>query len=261
MPGPDLLALDFDGVLCDGLPEQFQTAWQAYCRLWQPREATPPQALASQFDRLRPVVAVGWEMPVLLAALQAGVPEARIWQDWPGVAREVMAAQQLDGAIVARVLDAVRDEQIATDPAAWLDQHRFYPGVVGRLQALLAAPGLTVLVVTTKEERFARRLLQQAGVSFPAGAIWGKECQQPKTETLRQLLAQHQPAALWFVEDRLETLQSVQQQLDAPNLRLFLAQWGYNTERARAQAQAEPGIQPLSLECFLADCAHWLPAR
>ncbi|MCY7286501.1 MAG: HAD family hydrolase, partial [Cyanobacteria bacterium CAN_BIN43] len=31
---PTLLALDFDGVLCNGLMEYFQTAWRVYCQIW-----------------------------------------------------------------------------------------------------------------------------------------------------------------------------------------------------------------------------------
>jgi 3-deoxy-D-manno-octulosonate 8-phosphate phosphatase KdsC-like HAD superfamily phosphatase len=30
MSAPQTLALDFDGVLCDGLLEYFETAWRAY---------------------------------------------------------------------------------------------------------------------------------------------------------------------------------------------------------------------------------------
>ena len=29
-----LIAFDFDGVICDGLLEYFQTAWQAYCEVF-----------------------------------------------------------------------------------------------------------------------------------------------------------------------------------------------------------------------------------
>ena len=32
---PTVLALDFDGVLCNGLSEYFQTAWRTYSQFWQ----------------------------------------------------------------------------------------------------------------------------------------------------------------------------------------------------------------------------------
>ena len=44
-----LFALDFDGVLCNGLIEYFQTAWRAYCQVWSPSVITPPRGSRSQF--------------------------------------------------------------------------------------------------------------------------------------------------------------------------------------------------------------------
>jgi len=37
------------------------------------------------------------------------------------------------------------------------------------------------------------------------------------------------PLSLWFVEDRLKTLQLVHQQPDLDAVKLYLADWGYNT--------------------------------
>ena len=53
MSSPDILALDFDGVVCDGLIEYFQTAWRAYCELFHPESAEPPEGLAERFYPLR----------------------------------------------------------------------------------------------------------------------------------------------------------------------------------------------------------------
>ena len=71
---PDILALDFDGVICDGLIEYFATTKQTYERLWlQDRNL---DELAQSFYKLRPVIETGWEMPILLRALVLGVSEA-----------------------------------------------------------------------------------------------------------------------------------------------------------------------------------------
>jgi len=71
-----ILALDFDGVICDGLIEYFQTAWRTYCQIWKPSLPTPPAGAAS-FYQLRPVIETGWEMPVLIRALVLGITEAK----------------------------------------------------------------------------------------------------------------------------------------------------------------------------------------
>jgi hypothetical protein len=75
MTVPTLLALDFDGVVCDGRPEYFETAWRAYVETWPPPALTPgrPDNVAAQFSTLRPLIESGWEMPLLLHALLAGV--------------------------------------------------------------------------------------------------------------------------------------------------------------------------------------------
>ena len=61
---PTILALDFDGVICDGLIEYFQTAWRTYCQIWKPVETVPDPDLALSFYRVRPAIETGWEMPL-----------------------------------------------------------------------------------------------------------------------------------------------------------------------------------------------------
>ena len=46
MAAPDLIAFDFDGVICDGLIEYFQTAWQAHSQLFGSKHAKPPVGVA-----------------------------------------------------------------------------------------------------------------------------------------------------------------------------------------------------------------------
>lgn len=256
---PTLLALDFDGVLCDGLIEYFQTSWRTYCQVWSPPEATPPEDLAPRFYRLRPAIETGWEMPVLLRALVLGLSEEEVLQDWPTVCQQILTAEGLEAKTLARGLDAVRDDWIATDLESWLNLHRFYPGTISRLNALQSDRNLRVFIVTTKEGRFVRQLLQQQGVQFPQSSIIGKESKRPKPATLRQLLAssESEAASLWFVEDRLQTLQQVQQQSDLHSIRLFLAEWGYNTAQAKQMADNDPRITVLSLERFNQDFWAW----
>jgi len=56
------------------------------------------------------------------------------------------------------------------------------------------------------------------------------------------------PLSLWFVEDRLKTL-VVHQQPDLDAVKLYLADWGYNTPAERESAQNDR-IQLLSLSQF-----------
>lgn len=253
---PTLLALDFDGVICDGLIEYFQTAWQAYCRIWQPADTTPPEGLAPRFYRLRPVVETGWEMPVVLRSLLLGTTEAEILENWSAIVQAQIAQDNLTPAQLGTAVDGYRDEWIAADLEDWLKQHRFYSGVGDRLRQMLASE-VEVVIITTKEGRFVRQLLQREHLDLPDAKIFGKEQRQPKTETLRQLLKLHPQAHIWFVEDRLKTLQSIQTQADLASVKLFLADWGYNTEGDRALAVQSNQIQLLSLEEFASDFSAW----
>jgi phosphoglycolate phosphatase-like HAD superfamily hydrolase len=249
---PTILALDFDGVVCDGLIEYFQTAWRAYCQIWLPENTTPPEGLAEQFYRLRPVIETGWEMPVLLRSLLLNAPEDEILENWQAIAQQRITADQLNPGEIADSVDRVRDEWIASDPEDWLAQHRFYPGIIPLLQRTLKS-AIHLVIVTTKEGRFVHQLLQQQGINLPTAQIYGKEVKQPKSQTLRALHEQFsnrsgQPVFVWFVEDRLKTLQTIQNQPDLSYVKLYLADWGYNTAKERAIADQDPQIWLLSLK-------------
>lgn len=258
---PTLLALDFDGVICDGLIEYFQTAWKTYCLIGSPTSQTPPLGLAEQFYRLRPVIETGWEMPILVQSLLDGVPEAELFNNWAEIALKQVEKLNLSPAEIAARLDGVRDEWIAADVDNWLAQHRFYPGIAERLQQIVGS-SVNPFIITTKEQRFVRQLLKQQQVDFAESQIFGKEVKQPKAQTLRFLINQYtqklgEPLTVWFVEDRLKTLQNIEAQPDLQGVQLFLADWGYNTNTERFIAQQDPKIQLLSLSQFAEDFANW----
>ena len=256
MSSPDLVAFDFDGVICDGLIEYFQTAWAAYCELFNPNRQEPPDGLAEKFYPLRPVVETGWEMPVLVSALVNGAGSEEIVAQWPEMALPYLAKAGLTKAQSVQALDGVRDRWIKKDLQSWLDLHRFYPGLVERLGELLKSE-LPVYIVSTKEGRFIAALLSQSGVDFPTERIIGKEVKRPKYETLRLLKQEHGVEKIWFVEDRLPALEGVAAQSDLSEVALFLADWGYNLEPDRAAARQDSRIHLLSLEKVVQGFDSW----
>ncbi len=247
---PELLALDFDGVLCDGLREYFQTAWQTHCQLWTTDSVEPPSGLAEAFYRLRPIVETGWEMPVLIHALRSGFAEPEILADWANISVELLQQHQTSPQTVGAVVDRIRDRAIQTDLPNWLALHHFYPGVLDRLKAVE-----NFVIISTKEGRFIQQLLNDAGVVPKPDQIFGKEQKRPKYEILRDLKRQYR--SIWFVEDRLPTLEKVRQQADLHDVGLFLADWGYNLASERAQAAASDRIQLIGLEHFTAPFVAW----
>jgi phosphoglycolate phosphatase-like HAD superfamily hydrolase len=256
---PTILALDFDGVICDGLIEYFEVAWRAYCQIWSPADNTPADDLPLRFYRLRPVIETGWEMPVLIKALVDNIPEDKILQDWVNITTQILSNHNLSSQTIAAALDNLRDEWINTDLDGWLSLHRFYPGVVEKIKLTLMSD-IKFYIITTKESRFVQQLLQREGVNLPAEVIFGKEVKRPKYEILRELIqtTETQPVNVWFVEDRLKTLQLVAEQTDLNDVKLFLADWGYNTHTERKAAEEHQRIQLLTLPQFTKDFSGWL---
>ncbi|BAZ69461.1 hypothetical protein NIES4106_42330 [Fischerella sp. NIES-4106] len=256
---PSILALDFDGVICDGLIEYFEVAWRTYCQVWFPANETPPDDLASQFYRLRPVIETGWEMPVLVKALLEGIAEVEILQNWHNINQKIVLQDNLNAKQISTTLDKLRDEWIANDLESWLSLHQFYPGVIDKLQSTIASTN-KLYIISTKEGRFVQQLFQQEGVNLGSEKIFGKEVKRPKYEILRELIQLHKvpQETVWFVEDRLKTLQLVDQQTDLKDVKLFLADWGYNTPLEKTTAQNDPRIQLLSLSQFGQDFSQWL---
>ena len=255
---PTILALDFDGVICDGLIEYFQVAWRTYCQIWNTPDDTPPENLPARFYKLRPVIETGWEMPVLIKALIDGFEDDQILQTWTNITPQILAADKLESQVIMKKLDGLRDEWIKTDLNGWLGLHGFYPGVIEKLKQTIESE-VKLFIVTTKEGRFVKQLLQREGVELSSNFIFGKEVKRPKYETLRILMAQENvaPSDVWFVEDRLKTLELVKQQSDLDNIKLFLADWGYNTQSEREAGKKSDRIQVISLNQLSQDFSNW----
>jgi hypothetical protein len=244
---PNILALDFDGVLCDGMREYFETSRRSYMRIW-PDEKVPGDDLFPAFRALRPVIMTGWEMPLLLRAIVQERPESAMLQNWAAVRDELMNARQLHGAalssVLTRTLDEVRRTWIAIDPRDWLDRNVPYCSLE-EVRRLVAEPERAVLV-TTKEGEFARQILDHWGMQL--ADIQGKEAGTHKCDNLRALITaytavQGRRPRLWFVEDRLETLRHVTTHADLEDVGLFLATWGYNTPEMRASVWGDGRIR------------------
>lgn len=261
---PCVLALDFDGVMCDGRPEYFETARRAYAAAWPGADVARAAQLATRFGAARPLVESGWEMPLLLHALVAGVPERDLVDRdaWRLTARRLLDGAPIDTPGLARALNAARDAWFAEDAKDWLAHHAFYPGVCARVVQALD-DGVRVTIVTTKAERFARALLAAQDSRLGAVAIIGREPGRtvPKPETLVRLGRAHGlpagGAGLWFVEDMLETLELVRATPGLEATRLFLAGWGYNTLEQRAVAGSNGHVILLSLRDVAAPFRDW----
>jgi hypothetical protein len=206
------------------------------------------------------VIKSGWEMPLLVRALVTGAGR-RVLRAWPTVRDELLRSFEVPrDEFVGRLrnaLDGVRRDWIWASADDWLAAHRPYVGLE-TLRRVIGGPEQT-FVVTTKEGEFARRILAHWGVTV--AGVAGKEAGEHKCDNLRELMTAHGTTSLWFVEDRIETLECVvecsRRDPRLADVQLFLAAWGYTTRAARAAARRHPRIRLLTLPAFRSGVSRW----
>jgi phosphoglycolate phosphatase-like HAD superfamily hydrolase len=253
---PTILALDFDGVICNGLREYFQTSQRTYQQIWS--VSTSLDKYAERFYKVRPVIETGWEMPLLIRAMVKGKSNQDILQHWSEICADLMQQDHLEKEQFIQALDGVRDHWIKTNLDEWLGLHQFYQGVIPTLKRILNS-STQLYIITTKEGRFVKKLLHNQGIEMSESAIYGKEVKQPKNKTLQLILQnenQH-PDQVWFVEDLLKTLTKIDQEKALTGIHLYLAAWGYNTVEVRESLTKESRIKLLTLEKFTQDFSQW----
>ncbi|NKB68955.1 MAG: HAD family hydrolase [Candidatus Latescibacteria bacterium] len=248
-----ILALDFDGVLCDSARELALSAWRAGAAIWPDwQNQEPPDILLEQFKKARPVLETGHEAIPLLALLHQGLDTETLMLN----AHEQIAAMRRqighDENALNDLLAGARRAWVEADLEGWLAAHGFYPGTVeGAKDAL--AEGVAVYIITTKQEAFTRRLLQAQGLILPDERIYSLEQIKElggKSGVLAGLLQAHPETPIAFVEDRLETLEAVLARPDLGRVHTYLADWGFNTAATRERAGDLDGIEVISLADF-----------
>ncbi len=210
-----------------------------------------PEHAPEGFGRLRPLIHKGWEMVLVAAELARPGFDLSAWlSDYDRALTQTLASRGWSPPQLQHALESVRAEGIVRDRSGWLARHRFFPGVVERLQALDGeASGWMVL--TTKGAAFARELLQSAGLQ-PL-ELFGHEAGSKPSVLAR--LQQQQRAPIWFVEDRRATLEAVRAQPELDPVRCFLVSWGYLAPGDSRNLPEQ--ITLLTAEAFAGSLAGW----
>ena len=247
----NVFCFDFDGVVCDSAPETGFSAWKGCRALWPGIGADWSQALQERFCRLRPVMQTGFEaIPLMRLILDGEVSDDRLFAEFPALRDGLVAREGLSTKRLQEVFGAMRDAMIAEDEAAWLCWNRFYPGLREILLAAIARHAL--FIITTKQERFVMLLCRDNGIELPAERVFGLEQGLSKPEVLKALRARPEwnGAAFHFIEDRLETLVDVIGEPALAAVKLYLADWGYNTPAQRKEAAEISRIRVVSPEAL-----------
>ena len=230
-----VLALDFDGVLCDSARETGITGWKAAATLWEDMErALPPQPLLERYCHARPMIETGYQAILMMRLLKDGEDPEALLETFPHRIHEVVEKSGTDAAGLKRLYGAVRDRWLQADPQGWLSLSPLYPGTRQALNE--RPPGTDCYIVTTKQERFVTRLLEHNGVRFDTERIFGLDRGISKEAVVHHLMAHHPGDPVHLVEDRLATLKRFLARPDLATVHLHMAGWGHNTEAERREA-------------------------
>ncbi len=239
-----VLALDFDGVICDSAPECFAVALETFLDLG------PAPGLAAERDRITAGGGGGWSLESICASalyrsFVIAMPLGNRAEDFGVVLGALDAGQPLDDQVA---YDTVRSQVTSDwldrfhrrfyerrsafareDPARWRSLLATYPFFVDLLRRRRA--DATLAIATAKDRPSVERLLVDYGIAdlFLAERVLDKETGVHKTAHLRALAERLEVGfdRITFVDDKVNHLEAV----EGLGVRCALAAWGYNGER------------------------------
>ncbi|HAE23123.1 MAG TPA: HAD family hydrolase [Spirochaetaceae bacterium] len=230
--GRPLVFLDFDGVICDSLPECYAVSRAAYYGLYlglpQPEEAQGDEAL---FRRLRPYIRRGGDYMFIQLALREGI-EPGSQADFDALIAE---RRELDDHFHGLFYQA-RHELLSDEPERWYALNPLYPGMA----ALLSLYGRNdaFLILSTKEAAFIEKILAFNGIAWDAARVYcsGKE---EKRAFIDRVMDERKAVHAIFIDDQIDHFKGSSRH----ELRCLLADWGY----VRADWLKDRSVERVSL--------------
>ena len=259
--------------------------YQASAELW-PDLFSDPAVLARKEEVLhkmrlvRPVVETGYENLVQVRCLLEEEPSGteasasssaeaspvvtRMLSSWSAeMLPRAMKQWNLQRSELVERFGSYRDGWMRRDLRSWLESNSFYPGVAEAVARARDGGGTEAYIVTTKQARFALALLREIGkIPFEEDRVFSQTVSgQPKSEVLRMLEERHgggggeggegdESVSFHFVEDKLSTLEKVAADETMSRWKLYLVDWGYNTEEERERARRNGRIEVVGVERF-----------
>jgi phosphoglycolate phosphatase-like HAD superfamily hydrolase len=231
-------ALDFDGVICDSAVETAMTGWKAAGQIWNGMPRETPAGMIDRFRAVRPLIETGFEAILAMRLLYLGETVADIYADYEAKSKDLLEQVQVGTGELKKLFGETRDQWIADDQAGWVRMNPLFDGMANKLRAI--GERYPWYVVTTKQERFVKEILNANAIELADESIFGLDRNMSKPEVLKGLLKNHSGQTLYFAEDRLPTLLNVRKHPELDGIKLIFALWGYNTPEDKALAAAQP---------------------
>jgi phosphoglycolate phosphatase-like HAD superfamily hydrolase len=233
--GRPILALDFDGVLCDSTEECVVTAWNGWLAhsgqaqsIRTPEEVPDPYRTALRTQRC--YVKTGGEYYVVLQSVLEGRSIST-----QAEYTETLAAFRPRLKPYEACFFSARDQMRKQEESHWFDLHRVYPGIPEKLRQLFEE--WEIFVVTGKDRSAVQAFFKKFQVPLDASSIFDKDAGHDKLAVLKTLAASRGRALsqLRFIDDNIQHLLPVYK----AGCRGYLAGWGYHTDEHLLLASQE----------------------
>ncbi|MDV2997317.1 MAG: hypothetical protein N4J56_007022 [Chroococcidiopsis sp. SAG 2025] len=239
-----VIALDFDGLICDGLNECILVTWNGYygkdLSAFSDRGlASIPVEFVERFKHCRNFVKhLGHFIVPLVDSTTPIVSQDDFQAIYAAIAPEAVER-------FMKKATEYRHWSRQEKPAEWLRHHSLYPG----MKRFLSQTDLSMTyIVTAKDSKSVREILSSAGIKFDESRIFGE--QKLKIAALQQItdLEKIPPYCLHFFDDNVLNVVEAQK----AGYSSYWATWGYNAPHHFHIAQ-ESSISSISLTEFLED--------
>lgn len=210
-----ILALDFDGVLCDSISECLDTSYRAFCEVEGGVPAVVSPAWRDMFIARRGLVRPSGHYLLLWQWITKFAD-----QDLSPKAFEDLAASQADTVQrFAATFHRIRDQRRDARPEEFVADNPLFPDVVRTWDALASYP---TYVVTTKDEPSVRLILDSHSLSV--NGVMGRGS-GPKPMSLLEIARRHRVdvSSVVFVDDNPQHLADAA----AVGSTVVMALWGY----------------------------------
>lgn len=212
-----LVFLDFDGVICDSLPECYTVSLAAYYGLFRKSEVPKDASGATEtvFRRFRPYIRRGGDYLFIQMAIHQGI-RLESQEDFDSL---ISANHNLDDQFHSLFYEA-RNQLFKTDPDRWYALNPLYPTMKDLLGKHSKDPSF--LILSTKEAHFIAEILWHHGIDWGEDRIYcsGKE---RKLSFIDRVMDELGGTEGLFIDDQIDHFKG-----DSRHpVHCLLADWGY----------------------------------
>ncbi|RPJ05133.1 MAG: HAD family hydrolase [Spirochaetaceae bacterium] len=220
MKNNTLLFLDFDGVVCDSLPETLVSSWLAYFEYEKGAlPASMPADFRKRFLALRPFIRSG-EDYLLIQDLLENHRAVANQAEFDHIIRE--AGKERMTRYKENFYKA-RTALLEKDRKAWLGLNPLFAHIERAL--LKQADNKQIYILSTKKKEFIAEIFEGNGIVFDMKRIIYSGSEN-KQDIITAELERAKAAGAVFIDDQISHLVGIR---DA-RIRVFLASWGYVEE-------------------------------